>query len=182
MTGCLTHDLLAHRLAAGKKDIIEFLVQQALVLLPAPVDHADIFPGKGRLDELRHHPAGGRGIGTGLDHSGIAGGQSIHQGIDGKQKGIVPRAHDQRHAVGRRLYAAARSKLRQRGMHGLFPGKSSDMAQHIADLAQYQSGFAHIAFRPALAQILFQRCGNVRLMIADDLFQCPEGLHPVIQR
>ena len=57
MTGCLTHDLLAHRLAAGEEQQVVLLLQQGGVLRPAAGDHRHVLrPLHPPLDLQAGHP------------------------------------------------------------------------------------------------------------------------------
>ena len=52
------------------------------------------------------------------------------------------------------------------------------MPEHIADLAEHQAGFAHIAFKCAFPQILFQGKVDLRLIFFNACFQLGKGLYP----
>ena len=61
-------------------------------------------------------------------------GNGVYQGIDGQKEGIVPGAHDQGHAVRRRLLKAPGVELGQRGADPFLPGIGAHMPQHVAEL------------------------------------------------
>lgn len=146
-------DLPAHCLAACEEDIVELLLQQAGVLLPASGDHRDMLRGKALRQEPGDDPAGGRGVCAGLDHRSVSGGQGIDQGVQGEEQGVVPRAHDEDGAVGGGLDIAPGGELGQGGPDPAVSGEGGGAADHIGQLTEDHAHLAHIALKGALAQV-----------------------------
>ena len=63
-------------------------------------------------------------------------------------------------------------------MHGFGPGKTADMAAHIADFRQNHANFAHKAFGFTLSQIFLQGGADFRLTGAHGPVQPVKGIQP----
>ena len=94
MLRCCGHDGFAHGLAAGEKNVVKPLLEQAGILLPASGDHRRVPRLEAGADQPLHQGGGVGGIGAGLEDSRIAGGDGVHQRVQSQQKGVVPWAHD----------------------------------------------------------------------------------------
>ena len=167
----LFHDELTHRLASGKENTVKLLVQEIIILFPAACDHRHIFGGENITQQFLQQFTRDRRVGTGFDDGSVARSQRIRQRVQRQQQRIVPGAHDQRHTVRHGLFVASGRKLSQRGRHRLFPGKTANVTQKIADLADNQTGLAHITFFCRFAEILFQRIRNGLLVVQQNLTQ-----------
>ena len=55
MLRCLAHDQTSYRLASGKENIVELLLQQIGIHIPASFDHCYIFFRKYLTDDVRYH-------------------------------------------------------------------------------------------------------------------------------
>ena len=167
----MAQHLAPHRLAAGEKDLVEFLLQKGLVLGPAAGDHKDVLRREALGQNGADHLAGGGRVGAGLDHRGVAGGQRVDQRLQRQHQRVVPGAHDQGDAVGGGALEAAGRKLRDRRVDGFVPHQPGQVAAHPGKLRQRHAGLAHIAFHPAFAQVGFQRRVDVGLVAQDGGFQ-----------
>ena len=171
-----------HGFAAGEENVIEFLLQQATVFRPAAGDDSHVFGRKNGTDQLFQQGAGGGGVGAGLDDRCIAGCQRVRQRVQRQQQGIIPGAHDQGYAIGAGLAVAMGGKLGKRRGNGFFSGVVTDMPQQIADFADNQPGFAHIALFGGFPQIRPDGLRDGIFMIGQrlpQLFQCG---NPVFDR
>ena len=92
--GGMPQYLPSYRLTAGEKHQVKPLFQQRAVLLTPTGDHRHVGRIKGLPDQLFDYGAGGGGVGAGLDHGGVAGGNGVSQGIYGQEEGVVPWAHN----------------------------------------------------------------------------------------
>ena len=132
--GGVPHDFLSHVLAAGEEDVVKMLVQKAGVLRASAGHHSYILGlealGK---DKPEHLACVGR-ISAGLYDRCISRGKRVDKRGEGQHEWIVPRAHDERHAVGRRFLIAAGMELSQRRAHPLLPCEFRRVLQHVADL------------------------------------------------
>ncbi len=176
MLGCVAHDLFSHGLAAGEEDIVEAFLKKAGVLGTSAGDDGHVRFIEAFCYDLLYDPACGGRVGTCLKHSGISGGQGIHQGIDTQQERIIPRAHDQRYAAGRGFLEAPGVELRQRCTDVFLPGKSTHMLLHVGDLAEGKPHLAHIALEAALAKVFSERFIDLALAACDTGFQLLQGL------
>ncbi|SCG89463.1 Uncharacterised protein [uncultured Clostridium sp.] len=129
----LAHDLTAHSLASGKKDIVKVFSKKAGVFGPAACNDRDKFRWKAVFDQLFDDGTGIRGISTWLQNRSISGSDRIDQRLQSEQERIVPGTHDQYGAVGRWLGKASGVKLGQGGMDFLFTGEGAGMFLHIRD-------------------------------------------------
>ena len=127
--------LPAHILAAGEKDEVELFGQQAGVFLSAAGHHRNILRREAFSEDAFDHGAGGRRIGAGLYHSGIACGDGVGQRIYGQQKRIVPGAHDQGGSVRRRLLVAGSRELGQGRIDPAPGSKEAGVPDQIAEFA-----------------------------------------------
>ena len=171
MARSLFHHQAAHRLAAGKENIIKLLFQQRGVFIASALNDGHIFGRKGIPQQLCNGMADVGRVGAGLNHRRIARSQCIHQRADGQQQRIVPRAHNQHIAVGLGQHARCSNPLRQRRGHSPCAGKAPHMAQHIGQLLKHHANLAHIALKAALAQIRLERIQQQLLLRADGHLQ-----------
>ena len=169
------HHLFAHLHPAGEEDIVEFLVQQSLILRPSALHHRD----KLRRKALRQNPPedrrGGRGVGRGLHHAAVAGGNGPDQGLDGEQKGVIPGRHNEHHPVGCRNGEAPGGELGQGGEVGPVGHPAPQPLLHKRQLRQGEAHLAHVALGGGLVQVGAQGGGNVPLVGRDGLPQALEG-------
>ena len=151
VSGRLFHHQPPHLRAAGEEDEVKPLLQQACVFLTSALHHGHML----RREELLRHAAqqrrGGRRIGRGLDHRAVSRRDGSDQRRHGQLKGVVPRRHDQRHAIGLAVDAAPARKLSHRrarppGVHPL-----GQMAQRVADLLAHHGHLGEIPLKGALA-------------------------------
>ena len=149
--GGMPQYLPPHGLAAGEKHQIKLLLQQRAVLLTSAGDHRYMGRVKGLPDQLFDYGAGGGGVGTGLDHGGVAGGNGVSQGIYGQEEGIVPWAHNQHIPVGGGHCEAPGGELGQGRADCALSGKTAQVLAHVADLRLYQPRLTHKALKSALA-------------------------------
>ena len=172
----MAQDLAAHGLTAGEKDEIKPLLQQRGVLLPAAGDHGHILRREAFADQLCQQGAGGGGIGAGLHHGGVPGGDGVSQGVQGQQHRVVPGAHNQGAAVGGRPLKAAGGELSQGCGDSALPRQTAHMPEHPADLPPHEAGFAHETLVAALSQVGGQGRPDLRLTAVYRAQQLPEHL------
>ena len=98
-----SHNFLPHRLTACKENIIKMLVQKTGVFRPSTGHDRHILRLKTFREDLPDHLACVWRIGARFDYCRIPGRQRIHERGEGEHEGVIPRAHDQRHTVRRRL-------------------------------------------------------------------------------
>ena len=168
--------LAAHGLAAGKKDEVELLLQQRGVLPPAAGDGGHVLRREALADQICQQGADGGGVGAGLHHGGVPGGDGVGQGVQGQQHRVIPGAHNQRAAVGGALPEAAGGKLGQGRGDGVRPRQPAHVPEHPADLPPHKAGFAHEALIAALAKVGRQGGPDLRLAAVDRVQQPLEHL------
>ena len=173
--GGAAQHFLAHRLAAGEEDHVEFLVQQRLIFGAAAGDNGHMFRREAFRHDLLEHRGGGRGVGAGLDDGGVAGGDGVDQRVQRQQHRIVPGAHDEHVAVGGGGAEAPRRELGQRRGHPALPHQAAHMADHPGGLREGLAGLAHIAFGGGLAQVGLQGAGQVLLMALQRSLELLQG-------
>ena len=169
--GALFEHDLAHRLASREEHQVELLVEQLLVLFATAAHDRDVIGREQLFDELGHDLARGGRVSARLHDGGVAGGKRIHERLDREQERVVPRADDEHVSERRRLLVAARDVMSKRRARATTPGESSDVLQHVGDLAEHQPYFAHVTLGRALAQIGAQRVANLPFARHDDLAQ-----------
>ena len=168
----LLHHQLTHRLATGEEDKIKFLIQQVLIFLTTSGNYRHIILREAGLDDLLHHRAGGRRIGTWFYHGRVSRSNGIHQRIHGEQERIIPRAHDQNRAQWCGFDVASGVELCQRRAHPAILRKTVCVSNHIGDLIVHHSDFAHEAFVGPLSQVGLQRVTQLSFIPFDAGFQC----------
>ena len=149
----LLHHQLSHTLASGKKDKIKFLIQKILILLPSAGHHRNVFFRKAYFNDIPDHGSGLRRVSARLHHRRIARCNRINQRLHGKEKRIVPRAHNQHRSQWGRLHKASGTKLCQRRPHVLLLGKVPHIPNHVGNLVVHHADFTHKALVGALSQI-----------------------------
>ena len=100
------HDKLADRNAAGKEDLVPALIEQRLVLGTSALDDRHQARIKRFLADLSEHRTRSRRIGARLDDHGITRSERAGERLERQQKRVVPRRHNQRHAIGNRVRPA----------------------------------------------------------------------------
>ena len=151
------HDLAADRHAAGEEDVIKPLMQQRLIFRAAAFDQRDVFGREALGDNLRDDLRRGGRVGRRLEHAAVARRQRADQRLHQQHEGIIPRRHNQRHAVRLADGEAVRRKLCQRGEHAALFGEAAQMRNHVGKLGERHARFTHVGFGCALAQILHER-------------------------
>ena len=130
----VSHDLFSHRLAASEENIVKMLPEKTGIFCPAAGHYGYILRFKAPGQDMLDHIAGVGRIGAGFYHCSISCRQCIHQRGERQHKRIIPWAHDQCYAVRRRFLITTGVKLGQGRLDSFFPGKPTDVLQHIADL------------------------------------------------
>ena len=115
--GGAAHDLAPHLHAAGKEDVVKPLREQRPVLLAPALHDGDKLLREARAHHLADDRAGRRGIGGGLEHAAVARSQRADERLHRQHERVVPRRHDQHHAVRIAHGEAAGGELRQRRPH-----------------------------------------------------------------
>ena len=103
---CMAQHFLAHVLTSGEEDEVELLLQQCRVFRASAFHHGHVLGCKAFLNDRADHRTGGRRVGARLQDGRVARGDGVGQWVDGQKEGVVPRAHDERVAVGDRLREA----------------------------------------------------------------------------
>ena len=62
------------------------------------------------------------------------------------------------------------------GVHGFFSGKGADVLQHIGNLAENETGFAHVALEAAFSKVCLQGGIDLLLMGLDGGLQFLQGI------
>ena len=120
----------------GAKVIMCDVNEAALMQAAAEIGEAAV-PVCGDVRECACDGACGRRVGAWLYDGGVSCRDGIGKRVKRQQKGIVPRAHDQRIAVRDRLLETAGSKLCERRTHFLSFRKTLNVAKHIRNFVQY---------------------------------------------
>ena len=128
--------LSSHGLAARKEYIVKVEVEENFVFLPAALDYGDYLFGQSLGNYLSEHGRGGGGVSARLEYDSISCRNRLGNGVEGKKYGIVPRAHNQHRAVGRRIAVALGYPLRHRGGYPLSFGKFLYVLYLIGNFAQ----------------------------------------------
>ena len=178
----LFHHQLAHGYAAGEKDVIEGLLQQRPVFLPAALHHGDVFRRKAIGHEIGDELRGAGRVGGGLDDRAVSRGQGADQGLQAELEGIIPGCHDQNGAVRFLEDKAPGRELGHRRGYMAGSGPADEMFFHIPQLLQHHAGFGHIAFKGGFAQIRLQGVGYGALPLGDHPAQPAQGLPAAVHR
>ena len=171
MTGSLFHHQTANRRAACKENIVKMLFQQSGVFRASALHHLHQLRRKKRLRHAANQPGSGGRIGRRLYHGAVARRQRSHQWGQRQLKGIVPRGHNQHHAVGLGQDPAGARQLPHGGQRLLRLHPAPEMLQRVRQFLLHHGYLGQIAFIIALAQILMQRIQNGLFVFADPALQ-----------
>ena len=159
--GRMTQHFLAYVLASREEDEVEFLLEQRSVFRATARDNRHVLGREAFRDNSLDNRAGRRRIGARFQNNGIACGDGVGERVDGQQERVVPRAHDERVAVGHRLREAVRGELGERCANGFASSKLARVLDHVGNFSECQAAFAHEPLVGALAQIGRERRVNV---------------------
>ena len=182
MGGRLGHHLPAHGHAAGEEDVVEGLLQQALVLLPPALHHGGVLRGEGLPDEGGQHSGGMGGVGGGFYHRAVPRRQGPDEGLQGEEDRVVPGGEDEYHPVGLRQNGAPAGELGQGGENRPPAAPALHMPAHIAQLGQGEADLAQKRLHPGLAQVSLEGLVQVLLVVQNGLFQPVQGLDAGLDR
>ena len=168
------HDELADRNAAGKENLIPALIEQCLVLGTAALDDRHQARVKRLLADLFEHRTRRRRIGTRLDDHRVARSERTGKRLERQQKRVVPRRHDQRHAIGNRLRLAHANSIGEVARTQAWATPSVHMHNLMANLGKRCADLAHIRLVVRLAQIGLERMGDIVLVRPNRIAQVYE--------
>ena len=168
------HDELADRNAAGKENLIPALIEQCLVLGTTALDDRHQTRIKRFLANLPEHRTRSRRIGARLDNHGVARGKGTGKRFERQQKRIVPRRHDQRHAIGNRLRLAHANGVGKVTWTQVCTAPSDHVRNLMANLGKRRADLAHIRLVMRLAQIGLERMGDIVLVCPNRIAQAHE--------
>ena len=177
MRGCLFHHQPPHMRAAGEENKVKRLLQQAGVFRASALHHRHIL----RRKELLRHPAkqrrGGRRVFRRLDHSAVSRRNGTDQRRHRQLKGIVPRRHNQRHAIGLAVDAAPARKLSHCRARPPGPHPPGQMVHGVLELLAHHAHLGQIALKGALPQVPGKRVQHSAFVGVDPVRQRAQLLH-----
>lgn len=157
MSGRRGHDGPPHLGTPGEEDIVEFLVQQGGVLLPAALHHGDIVPGEGLAQQSGQGGGGGGGVGRGLHHRGAARRHGGRQRTQRELERIVPGGHNKGRAVGLGVDESPGGELGQRRGHPPGTGPAVQLPPGLPQLGEDQGQLGLVALERGLVEVGLQR-------------------------
>ena len=151
--GRFMHDHFAYLYTSGEEDIIELLLQQTLVFSSSALHHGDILGRERLADEFGDDLGGGRRVSRRLEDHGVTRCNSANEGFEREEHRVVPRRHNQHHAIRVLLNHRLRREIGEGRAFALGACPAAEVLAHVADLGEGQSHLTHIRLGGRLTQV-----------------------------